>query len=432
MTDETGPSIVLTGATGSLGAFLMTGLLERGYHVTVLGRSSKDMRLSDRLSGLVRWFSIADPRERLCAFEADFSKKHLGLDDAAYARLCAAAGKIIHCASDTSFAERNRARVMATNVNSLPALLDLAADAGTDHLYYVSTAYAAGMREGVCMETPPTTDSFTNVYEESKAQAEGIIARYCENRGVPLSILRPSIVYGHSKTGIALKFNALYYPVKSISYIRDIFVKDIIEQGGGRSRQWGVSLGDDGILCLPLAIYLPNRGSVNLIPVDYFVESALCIIGHSGSGGIYHITSDNPPDMTTLLEYAERFLGVRGIRALWDPSDKNSAPNPAEELFDRLIEQYRPYLCDRRIFDRSRTESITYGLSAPPFTYDIFERCMAYAVACDWGKKVGSPNVGGSARTPELALSRGGLPDPVWSAQTDRGPCSSRAQFRTG
>jgi nucleoside-diphosphate-sugar epimerase len=391
MNDEADRSIVLTGATGFLGAFLMAGLLDRGYHVTVLGRSSKEMGPSDRMSDLVRWFSLADPGERLCALEADFSKTHLGLDDATYGRLCTAADKIIHCASDTSFAERNRARVMATNVNSLPALLDLAADARTKHLYYVSTAYAAGMREGICMETPISTDSFTNVYEESKAEAEGIIGRYCENTGVPLSILRPSIVYGHSKTGRALKFNALYSPVKSLSCIRDIFIKDIVEQGGKRSRQWGINMGDDGTVCLPLAIYLPIRGTVNLIPVDYFVESALCIIEHSGSSGIYHITSDNPPDMTTLAEYSERFLGLRGIRAVWDPSGKNPAPNPAEELFDRFIEQYRPYLSDRRIFDRSRTKSITPGLSTPAFTYEIFERCMDYAVACDWG------NIGGTS-----------------------------------
>jgi hypothetical protein len=182
-------------------------------------------------------------------------------------------------------------------------------------------------------------------------------------------------------------------------YIRDIFVKDIVEQGGTRSKQWGVSLGDDGILCLPLAIYLPNKGSVNLIPVDYFVETALSIIEHSGSGGIYHITSDNPPDMTTLLEYCERFLDVRGLCALWDSPDKKPTLNPAEELFDRFIEPYRPYLSDRRIFDRSRMESITPGLPAAPFTYDIFERCMSYAVACDWGKKVVSPNLGVAGQT---------------------------------
>jgi len=142
---------------------------------------------------------------------------------------------------------------------------------------------------------------------------------------------------------------------------------------------------------MPLTVYLPNRGSVNLIPIDYFVEAALRIIEHPGSGGIYHITSDNPLDMATLTEYSERFLGVRGVNVLWGQVKKNPTPNPAEELFDRFIEPYRPYLSDRRIFDRSRTENITSGLSSPPFTYDIYERCMNYAVACDWGRKVSSP-----------------------------------------
>lgn len=403
MTNKSGQSIVLTGATGFLGAYLMAGLLERGYQVTVLGRASKEVRLSDRLTGLLRWFGIDDPGESLCSMEADFSKKHLGIEDAAYARLCAGTGRIIHCASDTSFVERNRARVIESNVNSLPALLDFAAEAKAEHLYYVSTAYAAGRCEGVCLETPIANHYFNNIYEESKAQAEAIIQRFCKNQGVPLSILRPSIVYGDSKTGSSLKFNALYYPVKSLLYIRDIYAKDILEQGGKRSRHWGVRLGDDGVLFLPMSIYLSHGGSVNLIPVDYFVEVALSIVEHSESGRIYHITNHNPPSMTTLLEYAERFLGVRGIQLLWNSSGTNPKPNPAEELFDRFIEPYRPYLSDRRVFDRSGTKSIDSGLSAPPFTYDIFERCMKYAVACDWGRRAGPPIVGAVDRQPELA-----------------------------
>jgi len=384
MQDESGRSIILTGATGFLGAFLMAGLLERGYQVTVLGRPSGDMRLSDRLSRLTRWFSI-DPGEKLSAIETDFSKKHLGLDDKAYGNLCANAGKIIHCASDTSFAERNRERVMNTNVNSLSSLLDLAADSRTEHLYYISTAYACGLCEGICMETPVTAQNFHNVYEESKAQAEEIIRRGCEDNGVPLSILRPSIVYGHSKTGKALKFNALYYCVKSISSMRDIFINDI-RQGGEKSGKWGFSLDDDGVLNLPLRICLPNRGSVNLIPVDYFVETVLRIIEHSGTDEIYHITCDDPPDIMMLTEYTQRYLGVRGTQVLWNQSGKITDPNPAEELFERLFEPYRPYLSDNRTFDRSRTHDITNGVSAPPLTYEIFENCMDYAVACGWGK----------------------------------------------
>jgi len=127
-----------------------------------------------------------------------------------------------------------------------------------------------------------------------------------------------------------------------------------------------------------------EQGTVNLIPVDYFVESALCILEQSGSAA--SITSRATiRDMTTLAEYSERFLGVRGIRVLWDPSRSNPAPNPAEELFDRFIEQYRPYLLTgESLIGVAR--SIT-PVSLPPFTYDIFERCMAYAVQCDWGRK---------------------------------------------
>lgn len=379
-------TIILTGATGFLGSFLMAALLEQGYKVMVLGRSSKGKKLANRLSDIVRWFNTDDPGERLQSLEVDFTKKHLGLDEPAYRSLCSVRGKIIHCASDTSFAERNRERVLAANVESLPALLDFSADAGTEHLYYVSTAYAAGICEGVCMETPPAADAFTNVYEESKTQAEKIISGYCSEKDMPLSILRPSIVYGHSKTGISLRFNALYYPVKSLLSIRDIFIKDITEQGGAHSVKLGISRGDDGILTLPIDIFLPERGSVNLIPVDFFVETAIGIIEHPESEGIYHITSDNPPDMAVLLEYSERFLGLRGIRLLWNPSDRKPVPSPADELFDKFIEPYRPYLSDRRIFDRSRIKGITPGLSAPSLTYEIFERCMTYAVGCNWGK----------------------------------------------
>jgi hypothetical protein len=130
---------------------------------------------------------------------------------------------------------------------------------------------------------------------------------------------------------------------------------------------------------------------VNLISVDHFVEAVLCIVENTQSDGIYHITCDNPPSITTLMEYAEQFLGIQGIRARWNPSGKNHNPNPAEDVFERFIAPYRPYLSDSRVFDRSRTKGIVGEISTPPFSYEIFERCMAYAMACDWGKAVGFP-----------------------------------------
>lgn len=60
-------------------------------------------------------------------------------------------------------------------------------------------------------------------------------------------------------------------------------------------------------------------------------------------------------------------------------------------MFAKFIAQYRPYLSDQRVFERSRIKRIAPDLSTPAFTYDIFERCMAYAIACDWGRVTGFP-----------------------------------------
>ena len=120
--------------------------------------------------------------------------------------------QIIHCASDTNFSERKRDLVFAANVHSLNGILEFAAHARVKAFHYISTAYVAGINDTLCKETLPAASDFVNVYEESKAQAENIIASFCEKNSIPLTIIRPSIVYGDSRTGRSLKFNALYFP----------------------------------------------------------------------------------------------------------------------------------------------------------------------------------------------------------------------------
>jgi hypothetical protein len=59
--------------------------------------------------------------------------------------------------------------------------------------------------------------------------------------------------------------------------------------------------------------------------------------------------------------------------------------NPAEEVFNKLVKPYLPYLADTRRFDRSNTAELGDGLDAPEMTYAVFERCMSYAVSVNWG-----------------------------------------------
>lgn len=380
--------IFLTGATGFLGSHIMAALLRRGENVIVAGRASGADSPESRINRLLDWFGAGDVKGNLEVYETDFALPHLGLAPDVYARLCRETSVIIHCASDTSFAEKNRDRVMKSNVDNLAMILEFAACSELSYFHYISTAYASGTDSTDIGESPVKSAGFTNVYEESKAQAEILVASFCGRNSVPYTISRPSIVYGDSVTGRSLRFNALYYPVKAISYIRDIYHDDIKLHGGTKSAEAGVSLGADGIMHLPIRIYLPYDGLINLIPVDYFVSAFASIMDNPSPSMIYHLTSGIPSSMAELALYTGRFLAISGIEVICGADTSKEMRNPAEEIFDHFIEAYRPYLSDRRTFSRNNTDRVTNNRPAPALTYEVFERCMAYAVQTDWGKKI--------------------------------------------
>ncbi|PWD99696.1 SDR family oxidoreductase [Marinilabilia rubra] len=382
------PTIALTGATGFLGSHLMAALLEKGYHVIALGRSTDDATLSQRIANILKWFGKEVPTGRLDTIEINFSQEALGLDRPKYKELCQASDQMIHCASDTSFSERRRQQVFDSNVHSLNHILKFAADARLQFFHYISTAYACGMNGTACKEQLPNTTDFVNVYEESKAQAEKNIATFCEENAIPHTIIRPTIVYGDSRTGRSLKFNALYYPIRSLMAIRDIYLNDIKNNGGKKSQMHGIKMDEDGYLFLPLKIVLPKSGGLNLIPIDYFVNAALQIIQNPGTGEIYHISNKTPVKLDEIVNYNEPFMKVKGVEIVYDDSPENYDRNPAEELFDRYIKAYLPYMHDNRVFDRTNTDRATSDLQPAAFNHDIFVRCMNYAVKMEWGEKL--------------------------------------------
>ena len=388
MSDKNKPAIALTGATGFLGSHLMAALLTKGYKIIVLGRSVNDDSLYERISRLLKWFGIEKCLEQVSCVETDLSQSNLGLEDEEYLRLCSIVSSVIHCASDTSFAESKREKVMVANIDNLKGILEFSKAAHVTFFHYISTAYVAGTDIKLCKEIPSTAKSFTNVYEESKAAAENIISLFCHKNNIILSIIRPSIVYGDSRTGRSLKFNALYFPVRSAQTIRDIYLNDINNNGGLKAAKNGIFIDDDGYLFLPLKIYLPNEGDLNIIPVDYFVNATIKIIENSSESGIYHLTNENPTTMKIVAKYYEQLMKVRGVEIIYGSLPHNALRNPPEELFDRFIEPYRPYLSDSRVFDKTNANLATDNLKPPGFTFDIFKTCMEYAISVNWGASI--------------------------------------------
>jgi len=381
----------LTGATGFLGSHIMAALLQKGAGLAVAGRSSGGETLKERIRKLLAWFGIEHLMGLIEFYETDFLKVRLGLGEDEYEDLCKKGLTIIHCASDTSFTERNRERVMRSNVQSLSEILNLACKSNTPCFHFISTAFAAGTDRVDCPEIPVISENFTNVYEESKAQAEKIVSEKCCKEGITYTLIRPSIVYGDSITGRSVRFNALYVPVRSLQVIRDIYLTDIQKNNGIKAAECGIYLTKEGILHLPLKIFIPCEGSINLIPVEYFTSTVLKILEKPESGTIYHITGKNPPNLERLALYSQKFLDITGIEVITGTPVSDDARNPAEELFDHFIKPYIPYIADKRIFTRNNTDRATLDLLPPDLSYEIFQRCMDYAVSVDWGKNLFSP-----------------------------------------
>ncbi len=385
---EINKKFILTGATGFLGSHIMAGLLLKGKGVVILGRSSGGVILKDRIQKLLRWFGIEHLEGLLEIYETDFQKIKFGLGENEFEQLCNRSLPIIHCASDTSFNEKNRDRVIRSNVENLSEILDFAVKSHTKFFHLISSAYAAGTDRIECYEAPVISRHFNNAYEESKALAENTVSQRCNKEKLPYTIIRPSIVYGDSVTGRSLRFNALYYPVRSLLLIRDIYLTDIKDNNGKKSSEYGIHINKNGILNLPVRIFVPDEGKINLIPVNYFTEALFAILEKPSTETYYHITGNNPQTMANLVAYAERFLNITGIEVVIGNPSPDELRNPAEELFDYFIREYKPYIADRRIFSR-RNMNRTFPDGLPPdLSYEIFERCMNYAVSADWGKNL--------------------------------------------
>lgn len=139
---------------------------------------------------------------------------------------------------------------------------------------YFSTAYVSGTREGVILETElEMNQRFKNHYESTKYEAEVLVQ--AERERLPLTIIRPGIVMGDSRTGETAKFDGPYF----------------IMQFFHRFRRF------------PIPYIGLTSTMINLVPVDYVVSAAL-YLAHAAEGEnrVYHLTDPDPKPIRHVYE----------------------------------------------------------------------------------------------------------------------------------
>ena len=378
----------MTGATGFLGIHLAQTLINKGYVLYLPVRPMKNLSPEERVRRQFEWLETGQlDFSRIRVFPGDLNRPDLGLPPAEYRRLASKTDEIIHCASETSFSERTRPQVEKANVQNLHHLLDFAAKSGCYFFHFISTAYVAGKQRGACLETLVETDTFFNVYEESKHRAEKTAAKRCEEEGIRLNIYRPSIVYGNSRTGKTFRFNAMYYPVRILLFLKNLYQKSAGEQAAKGAEEMGISFAPDGTVFMPIRAETAASGGINLIPVDFFTAAFSAIMEAGKHGDVYHIVNEKVKTVDQLIEYIQTFYPIKGLQAV-RPEHWSSLPKTKLEiLFDRYMQAYQPYLKDERTFENPKAAAILNenGISCPDCDYDIFSRCMQYAEDVNWG-----------------------------------------------
>jgi nucleoside-diphosphate-sugar epimerase len=378
---------LLTGATGFLGIHLAEMLSQQGYTVIILARPRDNSTPEERIKTLFDWLGTDEVPSCVHIVPGDLNRSDLGLSSSDYHRLALRVDEIIHCASDTSFSERKRPHIEKANVENLLHLLDFATKSRCCFFHFISTAYAAGKKRGICPETLEDTRSFFNVYEETKHRAEMAAADRCGREGIRLNIFRPSIVYGHSLTGKTLRFNAVYYPVKILVFLKNLYLKKHRGQDRESTEKMGISFGADGTAHMPIRIKAAPSGGINLIPVDFFTTAFSAIMETAVEGGVYHITNDSITSVSDIIDYTQTYFHITGLQAVEAENYPAVPQNSLEILFDRYTEIYRQYMQDERIFDTTRASAILdeKGIKCPDFDYRVFSRCMRYAESVNWG-----------------------------------------------
>ncbi|HYF62255.1 MAG TPA: thioester reductase domain-containing protein, partial [Herpetosiphonaceae bacterium] len=199
-------AILLTGATGFLGSFLLDELLrETGAEIHCLVRAATPDQAAARLRSSLEGYGLWDEARaaRIKPLPGDLARPDLGLDAAAWAGLAERIDVIYHNGAAVNFVYPYAA-LKAANVGGTAEILRVAGQGRVKPLHFISTlavAEAASAGAAAVAEDTglPALDSDSG-YVQSKWVAERLVMQARE-RGLHAWIYRPDRIAGHSVSG---------------------------------------------------------------------------------------------------------------------------------------------------------------------------------------------------------------------------------------
>ncbi|MDH3205751.1 MAG: NAD-dependent epimerase/dehydratase family protein [Gemmatimonadota bacterium] len=247
--------VFLTGGTGLLGSHLAHELRSHGHGVVALHRRDADTLFLEET-------------------ECDLVEGDIRDDAEDLSPLMEGCSHVVHGAA-LVYAGGAWPRVRAVNVDGTRNVLTAARLAGVQHAVHLSSVAVYGDAAPPVDETTPIDSDLPpgDLYARSKREAEEVARGIEEKRGFPVTILRPSAVYGE----------------------RDRLMAPALKR----------------LLRLPL---IPLLGPANnALPVVYAgnVAGAIRLAAEAGRGGTtYDVGFDHPLNQRDLMQWLASGLGL--------------------------------------------------------------------------------------------------------------------------
>ncbi|MCG1022591.1 SDR family oxidoreductase [Sutcliffiella horikoshii] len=337
-------NIFLTGATGFLGGRLIRNLLEEGHNVYLLARNmGKAKELKDRLP-----LSL---QGNVTILKGDIVEKNFGFSTDILSGLTKKVDIFYHLAALVKFDHHLRDTLMEMNYHGTKNALGVARLIGVPKFIHVSTAYTVGVSNKGQEKLYDLQQNFNNPYEESKALAEHEVMKYKDKMDV--SIFRPAIIVGDSKTGEADSNFTLYGFMRGLElFKRKLERKNYHEK---------------------VHLVGSKEGTSNLVPVDYVADILTIAAKKATKNTIYNITNPTPPTNREILGTIKEHLQFKTLGIY----EKGTAYTltPVEIQLNSMIDVFEPYL-DRSIsFEDANTQKLLKGspIAHLNMTHEILE-----------------------------------------------------------
>ncbi len=361
---------LLTGSTGLLGRYLLRDLLLAGERVAIVARASQKETVEQRIESILQpWEAeLGVELPRPVCFEGDLCLELLGLDEIPRQWIAEHCTSMLHSAAALKFHEEDDGEPWRTNVGGTRNVLQLCRDTGIKKIHYVSTAYVCGMRTDLVKEDICNLGlGFRNDYEKSKLEAETMIRE--DTHFDEVTVYRPAVIAGDSKTGYTNTYHGLYMYLKLMC----IFARN-------------TEPGPDGVRHTPMQLDTTGEEPRNVIPVDW----TAAVIAHlftnpESHGRTFHLAPRVRMTARQMVEAGYTYFNSTGVEFV-GREGKRSEEVMEKDFYDNAT-MYRSYEDSDPEFDTTNTQKYASHLPCPEIDEAMLHRFMKYGEEDRWGKR---------------------------------------------